>query len=287
MAHCTGWLRSLCVNIITFCHGEGSVCDSVFGTTSTPSPSPLTGTSNEAVLSLSTNLVNKPSLAPFVLARAGRSNTFHQLFLIWPLASPKDASWPSSPTATKHTGFEAFASSSSPLTSNAGQITSFLRENGEGREALAACILYSRNTLPYTCISFLCAFNPARKITRPSRIVVCCGVPARCMCDARCKIHTMRWRDQVAGMDGPKPHRSQRPCARTRQGQGHGLHEASLVSTHSTKQNKARSLTLSQALRPPSSFPFLIRKFFLRSVAKCSTSFFLHLPFFSSTAFIG
>ncbi|THH12054.1 hypothetical protein EW145_g251 [Phellinidium pouzarii] len=91
---------------------------SVFGTKSTPSPSPLAGTSNGAVSSLSSAFGSKPS--PFAIASANKAaSTSTSAFATSTVFSSNSSFSPNnlstSPTGIKRSGFEAFASSPSPF----------------------------------------------------------------------------------------------------------------------------------------------------------------------------
>lgn len=145
---------------------------SVFGTKSTPSPSPLAGTSNGAVSSLSANLVNKPSPSPFALASAGRSNTS----VFGSSAASSSSGLSTSPTGTKRTGFEAFASSSSPFAtatrsksptgfsrSNAASGFGLARSKSPSRRAPGASVNAFKSYVGAGTQSFASPFQPAKK----------------------------------------------------------------------------------------------------------------------------
>ncbi|KAH8116383.1 hypothetical protein DFH11DRAFT_1580239 [Phellopilus nigrolimitatus] len=93
---------------------------SIFGSKPTPSPTPLAGTSNGAASSLSSSFGNKAS-SPFAIPnpnRPGSAST--SAFASSSAFSSSGSSNPpnnlsTSPTGTKRSGFEAFASASSPF----------------------------------------------------------------------------------------------------------------------------------------------------------------------------
>ncbi|KAL5536973.1 hypothetical protein ACEPAF_796 [Sanghuangporus sanghuang] len=99
-----------------FAHAKGP---SVFGQKSTPSPSPLAGTSNGSASSLSSAFGIKPS-SPFAIPSGNKLGSASKSVFGSPSAlsssnthSPNNLS--TSPAGTKRSGFEAFAAASSPF----------------------------------------------------------------------------------------------------------------------------------------------------------------------------